>query len=396
MKKILSLLLIFIFLLQPVAIASEYTTAESAELLNLTPGIPVPYDKTYMLCFYKTFQAYSMREVYRLMELCELSYKDHFYLYVPAEIEAETIEFINNFALENKDNFWEHNFTTYCEKHDDYLSVQLPWKKDMKNSLPILKNADDVYNAVKESKTHPTYAKPYKVDRNYFTPEWSGDETILDKISADVYEKYGEDISSYISAMQIDHSSSSGYTSYIGIGLTDQYKQLEHNMYERYFRVLKNDTILPIEDDMSDVDKLKIITHSLGLIMPKYAAVGSPYNKPNQVIGAYSTGYGVCEDYALLFYYMCYVQGIEAKYVVGDSPMGGHAYNAVKCDGKWYMVEPQHFKRHLQNLQTSDYRIQERIFTPDNLSLNFYIAKKCLDGWAMIGMTWVLRFQMKI
>lgn len=59
---------------------------------------------------------------------------------------------------------------------------------------------------------------------------------------------------------------------------------------------------------------------------------------------------GVCEDYALLFQKMCISIGIESEFITGH--LGGkpqnlgkipksfnHAWNSVKLDGKWYLVD---------------------------------------------------------
>ena len=59
---------------------------------------------------------------------------------------------------------------------------------------------------------------------------------------------------------------------------------------------------------------------------------------------------GVCEDYSQLFKEMCSVVGIESEFVVGHArqnknrigklPKGNdHAWNSVKVDGKWYLLD---------------------------------------------------------
>ena len=59
---------------------------------------------------------------------------------------------------------------------------------------------------------------------------------------------------------------------------------------------------------------------------------------------------GVCEDYAQLFQEMCTVAGVESEFVVGHdrqhkSRVGKlpkrnkHAWNAVKIEGKWYLLD---------------------------------------------------------
>lgn len=66
---------------------------------------------------------------------------------------------------------------------------------------------------------------------------------------------------------------------------------------------------------------------------------------------AYRNGKGVCEDYSYLFLYMCQSVGIEAKYITGVSKQNAHqigsfpkrsshAWNAVKIEGKWFLLDP--------------------------------------------------------
>lgn len=65
---------------------------------------------------------------------------------------------------------------------------------------------------------------------------------------------------------------------------------------------------------------------------------------------AYRKGKGVCEDYSYLFLFMCQSVGIEAKYITGVSKQNArqigtfpkrssHAWNAVKIDGKWHLLD---------------------------------------------------------
>ena len=61
---------------------------------------------------------------------------------------------------------------------------------------------------------------------------------------------------------------------------------------------------------------------------------------------AYRSGKGICMDYALLYQKMAQTVGLECEYVRGHSKStlhGGwnkHAWNAVKLDGKWALIDP--------------------------------------------------------
>ena len=60
--------------------------------------------------------------------------------------------------------------------------------------------------------------------------------------------------------------------------------------------------------------------------------------------------YGVCEDYARMFQYMCYRAGIPCLYVSGirvpASYSGRHAWNEVYVDGKWLFYDGTFSKSH--------------------------------------------------
>lgn len=47
-------------------------------------------------------------------------------------------------------------------------------------------------------------------------------------------------------------------------------------------------------------------------------------------------GYGVCDGYSKAFYMMCRKAGIPVRRILND----GHAWDAIRLDGKWYYVDP--------------------------------------------------------
>lgn len=72
--------------------------------------------------------------------------------------------------------------------------------------------------------------------------------------------------------------------------------------------------------------------------------------KERKIYKVYSSGKGVCEDYSMLFQAMCSAVGIKSVYITGKtrtnpSKIGyfpnrsKHAWNAVKIDGKWFLVD---------------------------------------------------------
>lgn len=68
----------------------------------------------------------------------------------------------------------------------------------------------------------------------------------------------------------------------------------------------------------------------------------------------FRTRKGVCQDYSCLFKQMCTSVGIESEVISGlskdDSKQVskvGHAWNAVKLDGKWYLLDATWAAGHL-------------------------------------------------
>ncbi len=57
------------------------------------------------------------------------------------------------------------------------------------------------------------------------------------------------------------------------------------------------------------------------------------------IVGGAQRGYGVCECYAETYAYFCGLFGIECLNVVGVANGGGHAWNYVKLDNRWYAVD---------------------------------------------------------
>ena len=47
----------------------------------------------------------------------------------------------------------------------------------------------------------------------------------------------------------------------------------------------------------------------------------------------------VCDGYSRLFYYLCSGGGITSNYLRGLTPRGVHAWNSVRIDSKWYLID---------------------------------------------------------
>ena len=56
-------------------------------------------------------------------------------------------------------------------------------------------------------------------------------------------------------------------------------------------------------------------------------------------LGVLQYGVAVCQGYAYAFELLCDLSGIECDFVGGVAGGGGHAWNQVKVDGKWYNID---------------------------------------------------------
>lgn len=55
--------------------------------------------------------------------------------------------------------------------------------------------------------------------------------------------------------------------------------------------------------------------------------------------GVFRYGQAVCQGYAVSFKLCMDILGIESQVILGNTPEGKHAWNAVKLDGEWYWVD---------------------------------------------------------
>ncbi|HEQ70982.1 MAG TPA: hypothetical protein ENN69_00695, partial [Spirochaetia bacterium] len=81
-----------------------------------------------------------------------------------------------------------------------------------------------------------------------------------------------------------------------------------------------------------------------------FYGLGTGTRKPDEFLPLKRT---VCGGFAALFVEMCGLAGLQAEYVSGvarsyvgaDGDLGGHAWNAVKISGTWYLVDVTHDHR---------------------------------------------------
>lgn len=94
-------------------------------------------------------------------------------------------------------------------------------------------------------------------------------------------------------------------------------------------------------DGKSDYEKLKAI-YTWICDNVNYDSVNlndSDYTLKYSAYAALIDKTAVCQGYAVLLYRLALMAGIDARVVTGTAKGGGHAWNIVKLDGKWYHVD---------------------------------------------------------
>ena len=96
-----------------------------------------------------------------------------------------------------------------------------------------------------------------------------------------------------------------------------------------------------VKDGMSEEEKVKAI-HDYLIYSANYVNDGNYQSAENWASGAGGVlihKEGVCNSYAIAFYMMAVSAGLDCRYVTGTADGGGHAWNQVKVDGKWYYID---------------------------------------------------------
>lgn len=98
-----------------------------------------------------------------------------------------------------------------------------------------------------------------------------------------------------------------------------------------------------VKEGMSDEQKVKAI-HDYLIYHADYANNVVDKNAKKWIYGAEGVllhQEGVCESYAVAFYMMAKIAGLDCHYVAGSVTTTGddHAWNRVKVDGEWYYID---------------------------------------------------------
>lgn len=130
-----------------------------------------------------------------------------------------------------------------------------------------------------------------------------------------------------------------------------------------------------VRDGMSEEEKVKAI-HDYLIYSANYVNDGNYQSAENWAYGAGGVlihKEGVCQSYAIAFYMMAVSAGLDCKFVTGTTKGGGHAWNQVKVDGKWYYIDctwddpilnghsggGERYKYYLSETLWSDHTIEE-------------------------------------
>lgn len=99
-----------------------------------------------------------------------------------------------------------------------------------------------------------------------------------------------------------------------------------------------------ISDDMNDYEKALSIFDYISyntvydynaLSVQSYTTVYKCY----YLEGVFDDGIAVCDGFSKAFSLMCNMEGIETVRITGTAGTGNHAWNKIKIDGKWYVVD---------------------------------------------------------
>lgn len=121
---------------------------------------------------------------------------------------------------------------------------------------------------------------------------------------------------------------------------------LENSKAEYIYNQAKEVLRQIITDDMTEIQKCKAIfdyvCQNAVYAVDYYGRPPVDYDPPEQhVIGFFERGRVVCEGYSEVFSLLAGIEGIEVRRIKGDFEahhLGGHMWNAVHIDGKWYEI----------------------------------------------------------
>ncbi len=349
MKKCLCVFIIFLMLL-PMTVTAW-----------TIPGIPVPYAIDYDFATGdEYYRIETMTDLYRLLDLSKQMRKENLGLVLAGVEESRVNNAVQSFGEENKELIFQESpypiipgITGNTEwlpcsvTHDDITSrIQIRWKKvnpenwqttwPKYKAVPVIESIDELCLEAEKCAADIYYDKVFCISEKLLTAE-TYKESKVDTLIAAVKEKSGADISGFLVNYTIDYDTTPN-TILIQLRATTKNEREKMAREERYNRILKNNLLLPLTDDMTELEKLTVIVNSASNIYNSYMITDTlvSYQEGKEI--SYSQGLGQCYHYAMLIQELCNLFGFECVYVSG-SHGGDHAWNAVKYNGNWYMLD---------------------------------------------------------
>ena len=123
--------------------------------------------------------------------------------------------------------------------------------------------------------------------------------------------------------------------------------EYENSQAEAVYNIARNILCEIISDEMSDYQKVAAIYDYLVYkITYDTAAVNNADGLSNfndyyayYAEGVFFNNIAVCNGIAKAFTLMCAIEGINCRHVLGALSGGGHAWNKVELDNKWYVID---------------------------------------------------------
>lgn len=278
-----------------------------------------------------------------------------------------------------EDKIWKVESLKDIDRAFDYAiaNCQATVYMDFANVLDGYKKIDDFFkneylpNAQKELGYITGYQYSYKGTVVLFTLKYNNNAAsfILDKTDENSYENYkngnmiirdekdgGPTRSASFDDFAINKNNNGTMAVYNSEAL---WWALEHNYLptfpekntkaEAFYNEAKDILREIINDDMTDYEKtLAIFEYLVDRVDYDYDAFEAPFDeKANDNVcyyleGVFEYNRAVCDGKSKAFVLLCRMEGIEALRDWGDSYFqgrAGHAWNYVKLDGTWYMVD---------------------------------------------------------
>ncbi len=335
-KKILCALLSAIILLSSITAFAD--------------GAEVPYTPNRVAFEAVTFEIDDILDVKRLLELKKEFFTNSFIMIIKdPELRDLAIDYVYEFIEENSHmiaNPEKSYARVLTEVSEDMVDVVIRWDNSLGDGYrinPCINSMEQLYNEFTACDRDENYDRIFRLHPDFYSPRTylsSG----LDPLLADFEEEYGEDLSKYMNSddhfykLYID-------TYYVYISLTHYDLRERENIEatKRYERILKNNIILPITEDMTKEEKLLVITNSPSNIYHSYMITNLRTDNIASKEKTYSVGLGQCHHYAVITKELCDIYGIPCIYVSGQKNTGSgyidHAWNMIQYNGNWYHTD---------------------------------------------------------